>query len=191
MRPSNTFYLLLLLGCFGILAVYLYMNRDAMGIDLVFMPFAVVVISIPFAIVLCIFISRFISEGVIGGLFGGRSYPDIKKYSSARALLAEDKFEEAIEGFRKLLDESPEDYYCQEQVGSIYAEKLKDYPKAVEEYHKLLEMKIDETVAVNTLNRLAYLYSDHLNDHRSAAKSLSSYFRTRSMPNARKFVSKP
>ena len=173
MRTSKSFLWILLIGTIGLFAGYIYWNRDAEEFNFVALFLAVVVLLIPFAVAFAMLFSRILSEGVTNWLTGfGRGVPSKPKYIKARLLLAEDKFEEAVAEFIAILNETPTDTYCQEQIAVIYAEKLRDYRRAVEEYHKLLDMRTSEKMTVQTLNRLADIYGDHLGDNNSAAKSL-------------------
>jgi len=113
----------------------------------------------------------------IGNKGGELYYPNIdakvaRDYSHAKAHLIACKYQEAIEEYKKALEEDPEDITAQSEIANIYAEHIKDYPKAIEEYNKTLSMEPEETIGIFIQHRLADIYSQHMNDNNSAVDAL-------------------
>ncbi len=180
MRISNTSLALLAIGLFAIIIYYVHHNtsgKDLYEIDAGFLVFGVIVLTIPFGLVMGVLVGRIFAEKFVAGIFMGRSYPDTRKYSRARMLVIEEKFEDAIHEFMQILEKHPGDCQSQEEIARICADNLKDYSRAIMEYEKLLAMKIDDNTAANALNRLADIHCDHYNDTYTAAEPLEEIIR--------------
>jgi tetratricopeptide (TPR) repeat protein len=176
-RTSNTFWIILLVAGIGIMVFFFFSDRNSTAADIVMMPIFALVLAVPFAIAFTVLMTRLGAHILVGLIYGSHQEPEKEKYGRARALIIDGKFNEAIGEFSKILEESPDDDYSRQQIAEIYAEHLKNYHKAIEEYKKLLEMKIDENRSISTLSRLADLYGDHLNERRIAVEMLEEIVR--------------
>lgn len=177
MRTSNTFWFIFLIASIVLMGVFVYSDRNMSAFDLLSMPLFALVLSVPFAIALSVLMIRLVTYMFMGVVFGTHQPAEKEKYGKAKIFIAEGKFKEAIAEYERILGEYPNDNYSRQQIAEIYAERLKDYSKAVEEYKKLLGMKLDESRIVSTLNRLADLYGDHLNNRQGAVEALQEIVR--------------
>jgi tetratricopeptide (TPR) repeat protein len=185
MRTSNTFWFIFLIASIVLMAVFFYSERNIGAFDLVTMPFFALILSVPFAIAFSVLMIRLITYMFMGVVFGTHGEPEKEKYGKAKIFIAEGKPKEAIAEYEKILCEFPNDDFSRQQIAEIYAERLKDYLKAVEEYKKLLGMKLDDNRTVSALNRLADLYGDHLKNRQGAVDALQEIIlRYPGTPNA-------
>jgi tetratricopeptide (TPR) repeat protein len=179
--PSNRFLWLLS----GILLVpvgyWVYIHRNLIpggsreeGIIFVI---GLVVISAPFAAIFGTLAARGLSTGLFNMIYGGGERPEPEKHYVGNTLVVQNKFDEAIAEFRRLLDENPADDYAQEHIAEIYALNLREHRKAVEEYRKLAQMDVPGNRVANALNRIADICSDHLDDPLTAAEALREIIR--------------
>jgi tetratricopeptide (TPR) repeat protein len=76
-----------------------------------------------------------------------------KNYSEARALLAQNKTEEAINIYKKLLDKDSFDITAYCELADIYHDKLKDYSAAFNCYEKIEQYARETTDIIFALNR--------------------------------------
>ena len=117
----------------------------------------------------------------LGGWFGGRfssflfssgeriSKP--KDYSKARSLIIQNRFEEAIEEYQKILDEDSTDVTAYIELGELYYEKLKDYSAAFNCYDKVEQYAKENFDIILAINRKADIYVTE-KSYSQAAKEL-------------------
>lgn len=169
---SNTFWVILLIVGIGIMALFLLTDKKFTVADAFIMPALSLVVAVPFAIAFAVLMTRFSSNIISRLLYGTDKEPEKEKYGKIHRLLAEEKFNEAIQELQRILEEEPDEIYGRQKMAEIYAEHLKNYPSATEEYKKILEMTNDENTCVNVLNRLADIYEANLNQPAQAAEAL-------------------
>lgn len=79
-------------------------------------------------------------------------------YSKARSLAMRNKFEEAIEIYRKILNEDKNDITAYSELGDIYYENLKDYSAAFNCYDKIEKYAQENTDIIFAINRKVDIY---------------------------------
>jgi len=144
-------------------------------------------------VILCVFIGAALAPDVagfaaklfIGGIMGENTkfQRPPQMYGPARTLAAQGKYAEAIDEYRQILKEFPGDVEAQSDIAGIYFEKLKDYPRALEELNVLIGLKLDGPTRATTLMRLADLYEEHFHSPRYAANCLGEI--VEKYPNSR------
>jgi len=119
-------------------------------------------------VVFCVLIGVMIAPDVAG--FGANFFIDRitgerdkydrppPEYGRARALAVEERWAEAIEEYRRVLRLHPGDVEAQRAVAEICLEKMGDLRRGMEEYNRLLDLKLDEAMRVTLLMRLAELH---------------------------------
>ena len=139
-----------------------------------FAMLATVILGVFIGVALAPDIAGFAAKLFIGGIMGetGKFQRPPQMYGPARTLVAQGKYAEAIEEFRQILKEFPGDVEAQSDIAGIYFEKLKDYPRALEELNVLIGLDLDAPTRATTLMRLADLYEEHFNTPRYAANCL-------------------
>lgn len=91
-------------------------------------------------------------------LQSGEKITKPKNYSKARALLAQNKNEEAIKVYEKLLSEDKFDTTAYCELADIYHYKTKNYPAAFNCYEKIEQYAQETTDMIFALNRKADIY---------------------------------
>lgn len=81
-----------------------------------------------------------------------------KNYSKARTLLAQNRIEEAIKIYEKLLDEDKTDITAYCELADIYHYKLKDYSAAFNCYEKIEQYARETADTVFAINRKVDIY---------------------------------
>ncbi|MBU0534415.1 MAG: hypothetical protein KJ887_06440 [Candidatus Omnitrophica bacterium] len=81
-----------------------------------------------------------------------------KYYSKARALLMQNKIEEAIKLYEKILNEDQTDITAYCELADIYYEKLKDFSAAFNCYEKIEQYARENTDIIFAINRKADIY---------------------------------
>jgi tetratricopeptide (TPR) repeat protein len=124
-------------------------------------------------------IAHFISNLFVGGILGEMDKFDRppQTYSRARALAVEERYDEAIEEYRRVIEMHPGDIHAHRAIAEIYMEKLGDFERGIEEYKTLLGLKIEDAARVTILLRLADLYEQRYNQPRYAADCLTEIIR--------------
>lgn len=120
--------------------------------------------------------------GLKVGSFAGRKFTEFlhpepqkvsKTYSAANTFLVKGKYTEAIEEYRRVIEEDPEDITAQLKMAEIYDHKIKDFAGAIPEYEKLLTMKeTEDNLWVSVKNRLADIYSREMGNTEEALRQL-------------------
>jgi len=96
-----------------------------------------------------------------------------KSYSVANVFLVKGKYAEAIEAYRRELEEDAEDITAQLKIAEIYDHKMKDFSQAIPEYEELLTMKeVEDNLWISVKNRLADIYSQQLENGAEALRQL-------------------
>jgi tetratricopeptide (TPR) repeat protein len=91
-------------------------------------------------------------------LQSGEKISKPKYYSKARALLTQNKIEEAIKLYEKILNEDKFDITAYCELADIYHEKLKDYSAALNCYKKIEQYARENTDIIFAINRKADIY---------------------------------
>ena len=95
-----------------------------------------------------------------------------KDYSIAKKYLAEHKFRESIEEYKKFLASNPQDVMARSAIAEIYADRLNEPEQAIEEYRRLLLENPPETLWVYSANRIADIYITQLVNHEKAIEQI-------------------
>lgn len=83
----------------------------------------------------------------------------IRTYSMAEGYEAKGEYLKAIREYRKLLEEDPTNADAQFSMADIYAYRLKNYTRAMEEFYQVLDKKCSNNLWISTIHRLADIYS--------------------------------
>ncbi|MDD5454483.1 MAG: tetratricopeptide repeat protein [Candidatus Ratteibacteria bacterium] len=94
-----------------------------------------------------------------------------KNYSRARALLAQNKIEEAIKVYERLINKDKFDITAYCELADIYHEKLKDYSAAFNCYEKIEQYARENTDIIFAINRKVDIYLSN-KDYPGAIKEL-------------------
>ncbi len=70
-----------------------------------------------------------------------------EKLAAGNELFKEEKYEEAVKAFEKLIEENPEAYIISQNIGNCYFQ-MEQYDKAVEYYQKILDEDPENTDAM-------------------------------------------
>ena len=124
-------------------------------------------------------VGHFVSNLFVGTVLGDTEKFDRppQTYSRARSLVVQERYDEAIEEYRRVLEMHPGDVQAQRAIGEIYMEKPGDLQHGMEEYNKLLGFKIEDATRVTILMRLADLYEQRYNHPQYAAGCLAEIVR--------------
>jgi len=166
---SKAIWLGSVLGLVAVFIGVLVIFRDTPGWGLVF----VLVISFFVGLLICLPVAGAVSGGLMSKLFAINKGKISKDYSRAKRALVEDRFEEAIEEFRRALEEEPENLSLRLEIAEIYSRDLYDYRKAIEEYEEALNMEMMDSERASILNRIADMYESGLGDEEMAVRTLS------------------
>lgn len=146
------------LGAFGSFAVYIFFVI-ILGV-LIFPP-----------------ITDFIVQKFTGFLYSATGVRIAKPYSFPKSYYAKGKYKEAIEEYRKMLEEDPKEVTAQFEIADIYYFKLKDYNRAATEYREILNKNPDNDLWTFTINRLADIYCGHFKEPDWAIRELEKIIR--------------
>jgi tetratricopeptide (TPR) repeat protein len=81
-----------------------------------------------------------------------------KYYSKARSLVMQNKLEDAIKLYQKILNEDNTDVIAYSEMGDIYFEKLKDYSAAFNCYDRIERYAQETTDIIFAINRKVDIY---------------------------------
>ncbi|MBN1917432.1 MAG: hypothetical protein JW889_05945 [Verrucomicrobia bacterium] len=96
----------------------------------------------------------------------------VQMYGPARSLAVEERWGEAIEAYRGILQMHPGDVEAQRAIAEICLEKMGDLDRGMIEYNALLSLKLEDAMRVTILMRLAELYERRFNRPDYAADCL-------------------
>ncbi len=100
-----------------------------------------------------------LSEQISSFLFqSGGKISKPKYYSKARSLVMQNKLEEAIKLYQKILNEDNTDITAYSEMADIYFEKLKDYSAAFNCYDKIEQYAQESSDIVFAINRKVDIY---------------------------------
>lgn len=100
-----------------------------------------------------------ISEQISAFLLqSGGKISKIKYYSKARSLVMQNRLQEAIELYQKILSEDNTDVTAYSELGDIYWEKLKDYSTAFNCYDKMEQYAQESSDIIFAINRKVDIY---------------------------------
>jgi len=151
--------------CIGIAVIF----HDTPGWGLVF----VLVISFFIGLLICVPVAGALSERAMNKLFAINKGKVSKDYSRAKRLLVNERFEDAIQEFRRALEEEPENLLLRLEIAEIYSRRLHDYSKAIKEYEEALGMDMTDSERASILNRIADVYESGLEHDEMAVRTLS------------------
>jgi len=117
-------------------------------------------------------LARLLSERLMGSLFGERGITLTKEYSRAKSLVAQGKFEEAIEEYRRGLEKEPDSVMLRLEIAEVYSGEMKDYRGAIAELQDCLNLRLGATQGASILNRMADIYETNLGDAVAAMAAL-------------------
>ena len=95
-----------------------------------------------------------------------------KDYSIAKKYVAEHRFRESIEEYKKFLASNPQDVTARFAIAEIYADRLNEPEQAIEEYRRLLLENPPETLWVYSANRIADIYLTQLGNNKKAIEQI-------------------
>jgi len=116
--------------------------------------------------------AKFFSEKLVGSVFSERKGKASREYSKAKSLAAQGRFQEAIEEFRRGLEQDPDNVMLRLEIAEIYSREMKDFRRAIEELEKCLELRLGETQGASILNRIADIYETNLGSVEAVASAL-------------------
>lgn len=100
-----------------------------------------------------------ISEPIVSFILqSGEKISKPKYYSKARALLMQNKIEDAIKVYEKILNEDKTDITAYCELADIYYEKLKDFSAAFNCYEKIEQYARENTDIIFAINRKTDIY---------------------------------
>jgi len=109
------------------------------------------------------YIADYLSGKVVSLFYATSGIKLSRSYTPAQVHMAKGEYEKAIEEYRKVLKEDPDDTIAQCEIADIYFRRLNEPKKALAEYYKALEQKdYDRGLWVFAVNRIADLYSQEL-----------------------------
>ena len=122
-------------------------------------------------------ITDFVVQKFTGFLYSAVGIKIAKPYSLPKSYYAKGKYKEAIEEYRKILEEDPEEVTAQFEIADIYYFKLKNYSQAATEYREVLNKNPDDELWAFTINRLADIYCEQFGEPDWAIKELEKIIR--------------
>ncbi len=122
-------------------------------------------------------ITDFITQKFTGFLYSAVGIRIDKPYSLPKSYYAKGRYGEAIEEYRKMLEEDPEEVTAQFEIADIYYFKLKNYSQATTEYREVLSKNPDDELWTFTINRLADIYCEHFKEPDWAIRELEKIIR--------------
>lgn len=134
--------------------------------------FYVIILSSALGFLICMPLAATVAERAMKKIFGGDKGKISKDYSRARSLLVEERFEEAVEEFRRAVEEEPENVSLRLEIAEIYSRDLREYEKAIGEYEEALTLGMLDSQRVSVLNRIADIYEGKLGDMEMAKQIL-------------------
>jgi tetratricopeptide (TPR) repeat protein len=117
-------------------------------------------------------VAKFVSEKLVGSVFGGKAGKITREYSRAKSLAARGRFEEALEEYRRGLENEPDNVMLRMEIAEIYSGEMKDYHRAISELERCLALKLGATQGASILNRMADIYETNLGDIERALAAL-------------------
>lgn len=133
----------------------------------------VIALCLALGILFALPIGRAVSQSFLDKLFALNKGKVSKDYSRAKWLLTQDRFAEAIEEFRKALQEDPHNVSIRMEIAEILSRHQKDFLQALSEYEACLKLPLTEAQGASILNRIADIEEQNLGDPHAAAAALS------------------
>ena len=169
-KPSMLWigYLLILLS---IIIVARMIFRGAfmdLGIGMLF----VIAMCLALGILIAFPAGRAISQGFLDRLFAVNKGKVSKDYSKAKWLVTQERFREAVEEFRKALEEEPENMSIRTEIAEILSRDLKDFGQAISELEACLQLPVSEAQGASILNRIADIQEESFADAAAAIRTL-------------------
>jgi tetratricopeptide (TPR) repeat protein len=156
---------------FAIIIIARMIFRDGLvdlGVGMLF----VVVMCLALGILMAFPAGRAISQGFLNSLFALNKGKVSKDYSRAKWLVTQERFSEAVEEFRKALEDEPDNISVRMEIAEILSRDLKDFGRAVSEFETCLELRVSEAQGAIILNRIADIREENLSDADAAIRTL-------------------
>lgn len=156
---------------FSIVIVARMIFRDGLtdlGIGMLF----VIALCLALGVLFALPIGRAVSQSFLDNLFALNRGRVSKDYSRAKWLVTQERFEEAIEEFRKALEEEPDSVTIRMQIAEILSRDLKSFVKAISEFEECLKLPVSEAQGASILNRIADIQEESLGDRHAAVAAL-------------------
>jgi len=161
----------LLIGA-GLIVFYFAVVQPRLG----FLPTSLLVVVLYWVVVavfVAIPLATFFSEKFLAPLMGDRGAKITRDYSKAKSLAAQGKFEEAIEEFRRGLEDEPDNVMLRMEIAEIYGREMKDFRQAISELEECLKLRLGETQGASILNRIADIHETNLGEVEAAVATLT------------------
>jgi len=161
----------LLLGA-GMIVVYFV----AVQPGLLFLPISPIIVAVYWVLIAVVIappLADFFGEKFAGLFLHEGRVKLTKEYSIAKSLAAQEKFEEAIEEFRRGLEKEPDSLMLRLEIAEIYARDMKDCRRAISELEESLKMRLGPTQGASVLNRVADIYELSLGEIEAALATLA------------------
>lgn len=169
-KPSTLWigYLLILLSIIIVARVIFRGGLIDLGIGMFF----VIAMCLALGILIAFPAGRAISQGFLDRLFAVNKGKVSKDYSKAKWLVTQERFQEAVEEFRKALEEEPENVSIRMEIAEILSRDLKDFGRAISEFEACLGLPVSEAQGASILNRIADIQGENLSDADAAIRTL-------------------
>ena len=169
-KPSTLWigYLLILLSIIIVARMIFRGGLIDMGIGMLF----VIAMCLAFGILIAFPAGRAISQGFLDRLFAVNKGKVPKDYSRAKWLVTQERFPEAVEEFRKALEEEPESVSIRMEIADICSRYLKDFGRAISELEACLQLPVSEAQGASILNRIADIQEESFADAAAAIRTL-------------------
>ncbi len=162
--------LALLIGL-GLIVVYFVRVLPRLGFVLT-SPVVAAAYWLVIAVLITFPAAKFLSEKVVPNALARGKGKVKREYSKARSLAAQGRFEEAIEEYRRGLEEEPDNLTLRLDIAEIYGTEMRDYPQAIQELEECLKFQPGPVQGASILNRIADIYENNLANTMAARDAL-------------------
>lgn len=156
---------------FSIVIVARAIFRDGLtdlGMGMLF----VIALCLALGVLFALPIGRAVSQSFLDKLFALNKGKVSKDYSRAKWLLTQERFEEALEEFRKTLEEDPHNVTIRMEIAEILSRDLKNFVQAISQFEACLKLPVSEAQGASILNRIADIQEEGLGDCHAAVATL-------------------
>ena len=144
--------MIIIMVLFGTLGIAIRDNFGQYAFS--FAIFIGIVVAFPLAPFIASFVTNFVLEVMVKNFMMSEGKIKVEKdYSRAKSLEVRGKLDEAVEEYKKIIEEDPRDIIARLNLAEIYHHKLKNYEDALNIYNQLLEIKIEDNLKVFILNQ--------------------------------------
>lgn len=124
-------------------------------------PIAALFVTIIVPFLMYLIIGKF-AQGTANIYYSSGSKAE-KQYSRQKALIMEEKYEDAIQLYRVEIVNDPEDFRAQIAIADLICDELEDYSRAIKEYRKAQSMiNLPDDYSVYVSNRIIDIYSNEM-----------------------------